>query len=188
MGTDHKHRICTFEEADKAIRAHDVLYVNDCFCRTPAKLGKSAWKYCGHRTDLCMGFAKPEKVDPGFPVTEISQAEALKRFDEWKKAGNFFRFMVDDRWICYCCACGCGWLRDEKGNPAVDTCDKSGFIEKTDAAACNLCEKCVPVCAYKARKVAGDKMVVDSSKCYGCSACDYACEQKAISMVPRPKA
>ena len=109
MGTDHKHRICTYEEAEDALRAHDRIYVNDCFCRGPAKKGKTKWEYCGHAIENCMGFYEPSSDDQQYDYREITQKEALEKYEDWKKQGNLFRFMEDDQWICFCCSCGCDY-------------------------------------------------------------------------------
>ncbi|MHC5035750.1 MAG: ATP-binding protein [Planctomycetota bacterium] len=185
MGTDHEHRICTFQEAEEAIRAHEVIYLNDCFCRRPTQEGKTPWEYCGHPIDTCMGFQRMESEVP-YPITEISREEALQRFEDWKKQGNFFRFMAGDKWVCFCCACGCGWFRDENGAKKTDPCGKSAFIEKTDAKACTQCGTCVEVCAFGARQIEDEEMLVDAEQCYGCSACEYACPEDAVALIPRP--
>jgi NAD-dependent dihydropyrimidine dehydrogenase PreA subunit len=185
MGTDHQHRICTFGEAETAIRSHETIYINDCFCRTPAKQGKSPWEYCGHPTETCMGFHEPKQAEESYLYKVITQEKALEVFENWKKGGGFFRFMVNDGWICCCCGCGCGWFRDEKGNKKADPCDKSAFIEKTDEEKCNLCGSCVDVCAFEARKITDEAMVVRGESCYGCSACEFACPEEAIEMVGR---
>ncbi|MDQ7780705.1 MAG: 4Fe-4S binding protein [Planctomycetota bacterium] len=189
MGTQHAHRVCTYSEAEKAIRAHSKIFVNDCFCRGPAKAGKTKWEYCGHPVKTCMGFHKPKpaKGQPSFKVTEISATKALSIFEKWKKQGNFFRFMAGKGWICCCCACGCGWFRDKKGKLVKDPCGKSPYIEKTERAKCDLCGKCVKVCAYGARVLKGGKLVITRKNCYGCSACEYVCPQDAIRMVRRVK-
>ena len=184
MGTDHKHRICTFKEAEEVVRSHEVTYVNDCFCRGPARDGKTKWEYCGHPVETCMGFVKSvEGME--IPSVEITQEEALTRMDDWKRQGNFFRFMLDEAWVCFCCTCGCVWFRDEEGNRKPDPCDKSPFTEKTDAEACTLCGVCVDLCPYDAREIRDDEMRVDAMLCYGCSACEYACPEDAIEMVAR---
>ncbi|OGL47056.1 MAG: hypothetical protein A2161_20085 [Candidatus Schekmanbacteria bacterium RBG_13_48_7] len=185
MGTDHIHRVCTYEEAETAIRQHSVIYLNNCFCRTPAKEGKTPWSYCGHAIENCMGFHKPKEEDSPYIYREINREESLKLFEDWKKQGNFFRFMENDEWICFCCGCGCGWFRDKEGNKVIDQCLKSSFIEKTNIEKCTLCGDCVPVCAFQARSVENNEMAVQTSLCYGCSACEYACSEKAIVMVPR---
>ena len=185
MGSDHKHRVCTFQEAEDAIRRNEKIYVNDCFCRGPAREGKAAWEYCGHTVDTCMGFHPPRDDDPQFSSKEIGREEALSLFEDWKKQGHFFRFMEDESWICFCCPCGCGFFRDEEGKRVEDPCDKSLHIENTDADTCNLCGECVDVCSYDARAIDHGMMKVMREKCYGCSACEYVCQENAITMVPR---
>lgn len=184
MGSDHFHRICTYNEAEEAIRTNEAIYVNDCFCRGPAKKGEAKWEYCGCPVEVCMGF-RPPKEESDFTSKPISKDEALKLMEEWKKQGNLFRFMEDQEWICFCCACGCGFFRDEDGKKTKDTGDKAPFIQKTDLEKCNLCDICIDICAYEARSIDDDKMIVNSDNCAGCSACEYACPEDAISMVPK---
>jgi hypothetical protein len=44
MGSDHKHRVCTFQEAGNAIKAHEKACVNGCFRRGPGWAGEAAWE------------------------------------------------------------------------------------------------------------------------------------------------
>jgi ferredoxin len=184
MGSDHQHRICTYREAEETIRSKEAFYVNDCFCRGPAKAGEAKWDYCGCPIEVCMGFYKPPE-ESGIAATEIPQEHALELFEDWKKRGNLFRFMEDDSWICFCCKCGCGFFRDEDGNLKQDSCDKSAYIEKTDMDKCNLCGLCIDSCAYGARSISGDKMLIEPEKCWGCSACEFICPEDAITMAAR---
>jgi ferredoxin len=185
VGTDHKHTVCTYDEARAAIEAHEEIFVNNCFCRTPAHDGKANWEYCGHPLETCMGFHRPDPADDQYEYRQISQKEALALHTEWMKQGNLFRFMEDERWICFCCSCGCMWFRDQEGNRVQDTCDKSAWIEKTDSDLCNLCGLCLDVCAYDARSIEGTEMLVNSGQCWGCSACEYVCPEGAIEMIGR---
>ncbi|MHC4470006.1 MAG: ATP-binding protein [Planctomycetota bacterium] len=185
MGTDHEHRVATYAEAEAAIRSHDIVYLNACFCREPAKEGKAPYPYCGHAIDTCMGFHERLPDWPEYDYREISQAEALAIFRDWKEAGRIFRFMEDESWICCCCACGCGWFFDKEGNRQRDPCKKSPVIESTDTEACQLCGDCVEVCAWDARALENHSLVVNAEDCYGCSACEPVCPESAIAMVPR---
>ena len=185
MGTDHKHRLCTFEEAEKAIRDHSEFYVNECFCRGPAKAGKTSWDYCGHEVNNCMGFQEPSGEEAGYEYLIISQQEALDKFEAWKRQGNFFRFMVGDDWLCFCCGCGCSFFRGENGEKVKDPCEKAPFIEKTEHYWCTLCGECIDICSFNARSIKDKEMLIDSENCYGCSVCEYVCPTDAISMVPR---
>jgi ferredoxin len=183
MSTDHEHRVCTYREAEETLRAHETVYVNDCFCRLPAKQGKAKWAWCGHPVRTCMGFTPPRDAVYEFDI--VPRERAIEMMEDWKRLGGFFRFMEDRNWICFCCGCGCGWFRDESGSRVSDPCRKSPFLERTDAEGCNLCGDCIPVCAYEARRIEDGRMVVESEKCYGCSACEHACPEAVIVMVPR---
>ncbi len=185
MGTDHKHAVCTYAEAKAAIEAHNEIFINNCFCRTPASKGETAWEYCGHELETCLGFHEPSEEDPGYTYRRISREEALAKYAEWARQGHLFRFMADEKWICFCCACGCMWFRDKEGNRVPDSCDKSGWIEHTDLEQCNLCGICIDICAYNARAIEGDEMLVTADQCWGCSACEHACPEEAINMVQR---
>ena len=185
MGSGHKHRVSTFQEAENAIRANEKIYVNDCFCRGPAREGKAAWEYCGHAVETCMSFHPPGDDDPQHSGKEISREDAIHLFEDWKKQGHFFRFMEDESWLCFCCQCGCDFFRDEEGNRVEDSCDRGLHIEKTDVDICSLCGECVDTCSYDARAIEDSVMKVLREKCYGCSACEYACPENAIAMVPR---
>ena len=184
MGSDHEHRVCTYQEAEDAIMAHEKFYVNDCFCRGPARDGKAAWDYCGHTVETCLGFDPPE-ADDDFTAREIDREEALDLFEDWKRQGHMFRFMIDESWLCFCCACGCGFFRDKEGNRVEDPCDTSSFIERTNADRCEVCGKCISVCAHEARWREDGVIRVDEHRCYGCGACEYVCPDRAITMVPR---
>lgn len=187
MGTDHVHRVCTYAEAEEAIRSHSSYFVNDCFCRGPARAGETSWDYCGHDVDNCLGF-RPPAEGAGYPYREITREEALEKLQAWKSEGNFFRFMEDDNWLCFCCSCGCGWFRGESGEKVRDSCTRSGFQEQTDTGSCTLCGLCVDVCPYGARSIGNGKMLVQDDLCYGCSACEHVCPEHCIAMVERAEA
>ncbi len=185
MANNPKDRVCTHQQVEATLRAHDTFFINDCFCRGPARAGKTAWDYCGHSIDTCMGVNRPDPNEFDVPYREITQAEALAKFHDWRNQGHFFRTMEDEGWICFCCACGCEWFRDKDGNLVEDPCEKSAFLEHTDHDTCVLCGSCVEVCAYHARELTDDALIIDQARCYGCSSCEYACPEDAVTMLAR---
>ncbi len=185
MSNNPRDRVCTHQEVEDLLSAHEVLYLNDCFCRGPARAGTAKWAYCGHAVDTCMGVNRPDTIGFDVEYREISREEALRRFHDWRSQGHFFRTMEDEGWVCFCCACGCGWFRDDDGNLVDDTCEPSRFIERTDHDECTVCGACVEVCAYRARQLDGAALVIDSARCWGCSSCDFACPAGAVGMVGR---
>ena len=50
-----------------------------------------------------------------------------------------------------------------------------------DAAKCEGCNECAPVCPTDAISMKDEKAVVDESSCADCAACVDACPQGAIT-------
>ena len=53
-----------------------------------------------------------------------------------------------------------------------------------DPKRCNLCGRCVDICAFGALKVENCKLKIVNFYCEGCGACEVVCPQKAIKMKP----
>jgi MinD superfamily P-loop ATPase len=54
-----------------------------------------------------------------------------------------------------------------------------------DNAKCDLCGKCVRICAFRALAVVGESVLVFPEMCHGCGGCAKLCPQGAITEVPR---
>lgn len=187
MGSDHVHRICSFDEADAIVAKNTRYYLNNCVCRSLASQGKTKQSYCGHPLETCLSFGPwaKEEMAKAFPKREATLAEVRRMMQDWKDQGHFFRLMGGEAAVCMCCSCGCGWFFGKEGQRVADPCDKSPFIERTDLSACNLCGACQKVCAWGARKIDGGKLTVTADNCYGCGACEYACPTDAVKMIRR---
>jgi MinD superfamily P-loop ATPase len=51
-----------------------------------------------------------------------------------------------------------------------------------DKEKCNLCGKCVDICAFSALRFAQGKLFLNRFFCEGCGACEIVCPKKAITM------
>ena len=49
---------------------------------------------------------------------------------------------------------------------------------------CDLCGKCVDICAFGALRIENWKLKIGNLYCEGCGACEVVCPQRAIKMVP----
>ncbi|KZX17259.1 NAD(P)H-quinone oxidoreductase subunit I, chloroplastic [Methanobrevibacter cuticularis] len=56
------------------------------------------------------------------------------------------------------------------------------FIAEIDPEICNLCEKCIDICKYKAMSIKDDKIYIDPLSCSGCGKCLTVCEPNAINI------
>ena len=75
------------------------------------------------------------------------------------------------------------WL-GEKEN--WDSVEKISTNERPviDREKCNLCGKCIEICAFSALSIENCKLKIENLYCEGCGACEVVCPQKAIKMVP----
>jgi MinD superfamily P-loop ATPase len=60
------------------------------------------------------------------------------------------------------------------------------LVPQIDAEKCNLCAKCVEVCAYSALATAGGQVLLFPEMCHGCGGCARFCPKQAIEEVTRP--
>src|ERR1017187_5092404 len=104
MGTDHPHVICNYHEAVEAVKKTQTMFVGNCFCRTPAKMGKVKYAYCGHATDVCLSFKNFEVQDPAYARRQITTGQALELIEQWNTVG-MYRFMAGGESLCLCCSC-----------------------------------------------------------------------------------
>ena len=75
------------------------------------------------------------------------------------------------------------WLGE---NERWDEIKKISTNEKPviDKTKCNLCGKCVDICAFNALSINNSELIVNNYFCEGCGACEAVCPNGAIKMVP----
>lgn len=56
------------------------------------------------------------------------------------------------------------------------------FVATIDTSRCNLCNKCMDTCKYKAIYIQEDNLAVDPIACKGCGICLSQCSKEAISI------
>ena len=57
-------------------------------------------------------------------------------------------------------------------------------IPVIDKTKCNLCGKCIDICAFNALSINHQSSIINHFFCEGCGACEVVCPQKAIKMKP----
>lgn len=174
------HYVSTHEEARKLAFAYDHFWVSNCGCREANKSGCKR-----SRMDICLMF-RGDISGSGSGKKEIRLTDVLAILEDAidkKLVTRPFRSDSDPNiieGICFCCDDCCGYFlnRSEK-------CDKGIHIESTNMETCNFCGDCVPACYFGARKMVNDELVVSRDECYGCGLCADACQEDAISLIPR---
>ena len=90
MSADQEHVICSYDEAEAAIKAHDKIYLNPCFCRAPAKAGKAKAVVCTG----CHG-ADGVSVVPNYPnLAGQKEAYLVKALKDYQSGARNEPLMV----------------------------------------------------------------------------------------------
>jgi Pyruvate/2-oxoacid:ferredoxin oxidoreductase delta subunit len=171
------HYVCTHEEAQDLVAAHDQYWLANCGCR------ESTGHCQRSRTDVCLQFTDgPSSGSDLHEIPGLEVEELLQEADTHHLVARPFRSTSRKEQvegICFCCDDCCGYFR----NPQ-DVCDKGSLIERTDTARCTQCGACIDVCYFQARTMPGP-LVVSSDRCYGCGLCRSVCPEECITMVKR---
>lgn len=166
--------------------------VQDCTCRKQrALLGQP----CRHPLRTCLHYSMEAQAYDYFnPEGDIiSREAALEIALTAEKEGLVHAtYNVKDMphgFICNCCSCCCGFLRNLKKHPFPYILAGSSYtaqIDQDQCAACGLCrdERC-PMDAIE-EKDGGYRVL--ASRCIGCGLCVIACPSGAIAFAPRPEA
>jgi Pyruvate/2-oxoacid:ferredoxin oxidoreductase delta subunit len=173
------HYVCTHKEAGEIVKNHNRFWVIDCGCRVQ-RGGCSR-----SRVDVCLQL-KEVTAAGSTDFREITKGdveEILKKAEEKHLVARPFRdeaTRTTTEGICFCCDDCCGYFL----NP-TEKCDKGNYIEMTDMDLCTDCGICVNVCYFGARKMDGEKFIIDRDNCYGCSLCADICPENCIEMASR---
>jgi Na+-translocating ferredoxin:NAD+ oxidoreductase subunit B len=116
--------------------------------------------------------------------------EALDIFKRADQAGLVLQpsNSQDPIFICACCGCCCGVLRNIKqfDNPADLVVNP--FIAHHDPDLCSNCEACLDRCQMEALSMIDGAIALDLKRCIGCGLCVNTCPSGAMRLVRKPEA
>lgn len=173
------HFVCMREELQALIDNTKRFWISNCGCREGKEGG------CRQsRMDVCLMFSDGIGSS-GSGKREVTREDVAGIMREAELKHLVTRpYRSEDRKTvegsCICCHDCCAYFLNTE-----ERCDKGAFIEETDAKECVDCGACVDLCYFGARKMVGDKLVVDREKCYGCGLCRDGCAVDCIKMLAR---
>ncbi len=185
---DTEHQILPFEVLEKQLAEHDVFSVTQCSCRNMTKL---AGEPC-ERTDENFCFQAGPSAK-GAIASGIGKAlnydEAMRVLRKAAETGlvhSTMNMQDTPTFICNCCSCCCGALRNIKDLKARGGASRSNFVPMIDQENCSLCETCIDMCPIEVMQLKGEgtdeKVTIDRDFCIGCGVCAANCPEEAIAL------
>ena len=188
----HENRVETYSNVRNIIKnAEEPLAIANCVCRQkqdvrrerdPCKLTD--------RYETCLGFGHSAKmyIDQGW-ARKITKEEALDILDKNEETGLILQpgNAIRPDFICSCCGCCCGLLRDLKkmNNPA--RLMNTNYVVEVESEVCTGCGVCVDRCQMGALSIVNDISSVNRKKCLGCGLCVVTCPTEAIKLIRKEK-
>ncbi|UCD02398.1 MAG: 4Fe-4S binding protein [Promethearchaeota archaeon] len=188
----HENFVAPYNDVRRLIQdAEKPIAVTNCVCRQkqdvrrerdPCKLT--------NRYETCIGFGHSAQlyIDQGW-AREITKDEALEILDINEESGLVLQFGNAQRpgFVCSCCGCCCGLLRDFKkmNNPA--RLMKTNYYVEIDSDLCVGCGTCIERCQMGALTLVDDISTVNLKKCLGCGLCVVTCSSEAIKLNNKEK-
>jgi electron transport complex protein RnfB len=189
-------KIYPYERATELLESAKAWGVRDCICRIQQKL---VGKGCDRPVENCLVFAPIEGVFDNNEVTRpIAKEEALRILREAEDAGLVHspgNYQDGNTYICNCCICCCGVLRNVAEFSIPTAIASSDFVAVADVEDCAGCGDCLERCQFGALALAAehdfrggdDVCVVDVGCCVGCGLCATVCPSEALHLERRPE-
>jgi electron transport complex protein RnfB len=173
--------IYPYERATEMLESAKAWGVRECICRVQQKL---IGKGCDRPVENCLVFAPVEGVFDHSEVTRaITKEEALRILFEAEEAGLVHspgNYRDGNYYICNCCTCCCGLLRNVAEFSIPTVIARSDFVAIVDADVCAGCGDCAPRCQFGALALVDEVCLVDEGRCVGCGLCTSVCPTEAL--------
>ena len=179
--------VMPYERAEELVRNNKTFAVSNCICRQEQHiLGKG----CKKPQESCMSFgvAAAMTVQDGRGRT-ISREEALSIMQQAEEAGLVLQpaNSKNPLFMCTCCGCCCGVLRNLKSDPKPGRLVSSPFLASFNPETCKGCGVCMKRCQMEALHLDNNKAVLDPDRCIGCGLCVTTCPTHSLSLVRKPE-
>jgi electron transport complex protein RnfB len=177
-----------YEQAEEIVRSQSTIAIANCICRQEMHLIGHG---CEKPIETCMSFGvAAESYIHNGKGRRISQEEALANLALADEAGLVLQpgNAKAPIFICACCGCCCGILRNVKRHPHPASIVSSPYIAAHDPAICSGCGTCVERCQMEAMTLPNGTAELNQERCIGCGLCVSTCETGALTLVRKPEA
>lgn len=184
---DYGPEVMSYKQAESLIAQHDRIAVAPCVCRQEQSIIDQA---CEKPLETCLSFDKGADFYVRYRMGRyITHDEAEALFRQANDEGLVLQpsNAKQATFICMCCGCCCGVLRNVKRHPQPASIMASAFIAALDGEACVGCGICVDRCQMDALTVTDGKAVLDLDRCIGCGLCVSTCPTHALTLERKPK-
>jgi ferredoxin len=150
-----------------------------------------AEKGCSKPLETCMSFGgAAEYYMRTGKGRRISQEEALAILNLADQAGLVLQPGNSKKpaFLCACCGCCCGILRNVKKHPQPASIVSSPYIAVHAPEICSGCGTCVERCQMDAITLPNGTAELNQERCIGCGLCVSTCETGALTLERKPEA
>jgi ferredoxin len=179
--------VMPYERAEEIVQSHTKFAVRNCICRQGYELTERG---CGKPLETCLSF------DGGAEHTVytgrgrmISKEEALGILKLAEEVGLVLQpsNSQDPIFICACCGCCCGVLRNLKLHEKPADLVANPYIARHDPELCSSCGVCTERCQMEAITLGSMSAELNQDRCIGCGLCVSTCSSGALSLVLKPE-
>ncbi|MDR3576484.1 MAG: 4Fe-4S binding protein [Anaerolineaceae bacterium] len=180
--------VMPYERAEEILNAHTSFSVRNCICRQGHQIKGDD---CGKPLETCLSFdgGAEHSVAMG-RGRMISKDEALSILKLAEQVGLVLQpsNSKDPIFICACCGCCCGVLRNLKLHEKPAELVANPFIAQFAPDLCADCGMCSERCQMDAIKSGPSGAAeFNADRCIGCGLCVSTCPSGALTLVRKPE-
>jgi NAD-dependent dihydropyrimidine dehydrogenase PreA subunit len=178
--------IFPYENLLAMIDTEDSFAAMRCCCRHMADHRDDPCKKDHVPEYSCLSFGRVADyvVDRNFGrrITKNECRDILKTCSDAGLVHNTNNFIEGMQFVCNCCGCCCGFIKQVKSIGNLNVINASNFMSVVDKDSCIGCGDCEERCPMEAIHMSDDIAVVDPGICIGCGNCITTCPVGSLSM------